>query len=196
MFALKVCQHVGHLRSAIIGEAIANTMEFLGHSVERVSHVGDFGTPLAIVVRRALDLDLAWTRQSADAQLRPTVSELAALYREGKALRDSDAAFATRVDEVLLVLQLQPPPHLDDAQRHRLVAWLSCCCNAAVCCHSIRRTWACVCEVSTRAFDRTFARLGVSARARGESHHVEQLPHVCQLLQVSVRARALGGDVA
>jgi hypothetical protein len=46
--------HVGHVRSAIIGHAIGNTLELLGHDVQRVSHVGDFGTPIALVVARAL----------------------------------------------------------------------------------------------------------------------------------------------
>jgi arginyl-tRNA synthetase len=48
--------HVGHVRSAIIGHAISNTLELLGHDVQRVSHVGDFGTPIALVVARALSL--------------------------------------------------------------------------------------------------------------------------------------------
>ncbi|MEL6332338.1 MAG: arginine--tRNA ligase, partial [Cyanobacteria bacterium J06626_26] len=33
--------HVGHLRSTIIGECIARTLEFLGHDVLRLNHVGD-----------------------------------------------------------------------------------------------------------------------------------------------------------
>ena len=36
--------HVGHLRSTIIGDAVAITLEFLGHNVIRANHVGDWGT--------------------------------------------------------------------------------------------------------------------------------------------------------
>ncbi len=36
--------HVGHLRSTIIGDAMARVLEFLGHKVLRQNHVGDWGT--------------------------------------------------------------------------------------------------------------------------------------------------------
>jgi arginyl-tRNA synthetase len=43
--------HVGHLRSAIIGDSLCRVLEFLGHrTVDRVSHVGDWGTPMGIVL--------------------------------------------------------------------------------------------------------------------------------------------------
>src|SRR5690606_5257902 len=34
--------HVGHLRSTIIGDAVARVLEFLGHQVIRQNHVGDW----------------------------------------------------------------------------------------------------------------------------------------------------------
>src|SRR5690606_39599499 len=36
--------HVRHLRSTIIGDAVARVLEFLGHTVIRQNHVGDCGT--------------------------------------------------------------------------------------------------------------------------------------------------------
>jgi hypothetical protein len=42
--------HVGHLRSTIIGEAIARLLEFVGHGVERVNHVGDWGTQFGMLI--------------------------------------------------------------------------------------------------------------------------------------------------
>ena len=36
--------HVGHLRSTIIGDAMARVLEYLGHRVIRQNHVGDWGT--------------------------------------------------------------------------------------------------------------------------------------------------------
>ena len=36
--------HVGHLRSTIIGDAIARILEFQGHDVLRINHIGDWGT--------------------------------------------------------------------------------------------------------------------------------------------------------
>ncbi len=36
--------HVGHLRSTIMGESISRVLEYLGHEVVRVNHIGDWGT--------------------------------------------------------------------------------------------------------------------------------------------------------
>lgn len=44
--------HVGHLRSIIIGDALARTFERLGHRVVRQNHVGDWGLPIAMVADR------------------------------------------------------------------------------------------------------------------------------------------------
>ena len=43
--------HVGHLRSTIIGESIARILEFRGHTVERVNHLGDWGTQFGMLIR-------------------------------------------------------------------------------------------------------------------------------------------------
>ena len=42
--------HVGHLRSTIIGDSIANLMEFLGHDVLRLNHIGDWGTQFGMLI--------------------------------------------------------------------------------------------------------------------------------------------------
>ena len=42
--------HVGHLRSTIIGDAIARVLEFLGHEVVRHNHVGDWGTQFGMLI--------------------------------------------------------------------------------------------------------------------------------------------------
>ena len=42
--------HVGHLRSTIIGDAIARTLAFLGDDVVRQNHLGDWGTQFGRVV--------------------------------------------------------------------------------------------------------------------------------------------------
>ena len=41
--------HVGHLRSTIIGDAICRILEFCGHEVLRVNHVGDWGTQVGVI---------------------------------------------------------------------------------------------------------------------------------------------------
>ena len=43
--------HVGHLRSTIIGEAVCRILEFVGFKVERVNHVGDWGTQFGMLIQ-------------------------------------------------------------------------------------------------------------------------------------------------
>ena len=43
--------HVGHLRSTIIGDAIARLLEFQGHDVLRLNHVGDWGTQFGMLLQ-------------------------------------------------------------------------------------------------------------------------------------------------
>src|SRR6185437_10619580 len=42
--------HVGHIRSTIIGDAIARIIEFLGHNVIRQNHLGDWGTQFGMLI--------------------------------------------------------------------------------------------------------------------------------------------------
>ncbi len=49
--------HVGHLRSTVIGDAIARLYERSGHAVIRQSHVGDWGLPIAMVVEKLIELE-------------------------------------------------------------------------------------------------------------------------------------------
>ncbi|MFO0858671.1 MAG: arginine--tRNA ligase [Phycisphaerales bacterium] len=53
--------HVGHLRSPIIGDAIARLMQRLGHKVIRQNHVGDWGLPIAMVTARVMRLQAVGT---------------------------------------------------------------------------------------------------------------------------------------
>ncbi len=48
--------HVGHLRTTIVGDAIARILAFLGHDVVRDNHVGDWGTPFGMLIEHLLDL--------------------------------------------------------------------------------------------------------------------------------------------
>ena len=42
--------HVGHLRSTVIGDTLARVLEFLGHDVVRLNHVGDWGTQFGMLI--------------------------------------------------------------------------------------------------------------------------------------------------
>jgi hypothetical protein len=43
--------HVGHLRSTIIGDSLSKVLEFLGHDVLRLNHVGDWGTQFGMLIK-------------------------------------------------------------------------------------------------------------------------------------------------
>src|ERR1700733_10802782 len=48
--------HVGHLRTTIVGDAIARVLEFAGHHVIRDNHVGDWGTPFGMLLEPLTDV--------------------------------------------------------------------------------------------------------------------------------------------
>ena len=90
--------HVGHLRSTIIGDAVARTLEFLGHKVIRQNHVGDWGTQFGMLL--AL-LEEQEDRASATREL----SDLEVFYRNAKQRFDESPAFAERARALVVKLQ-------------------------------------------------------------------------------------------
>jgi len=90
--------HVGHLRSTIIGDAIARVLEFEGHHVIRQNHLGDWGTQFGMLIEHLIET--GWTQQ-ADQQ----IGDLDALYREAKRRDDSDDDFAERARKRVVALQ-------------------------------------------------------------------------------------------
>jgi arginyl-tRNA synthetase len=48
--------HVGHLRSTVIGDSLVRLHEFLGHTVIRENHIGDWGRPFGMLIEHLLDL--------------------------------------------------------------------------------------------------------------------------------------------
>lgn len=47
--------HVGHLRSTVIGDSIARLLEYLGHNVLRINHIGDWGTQFGMLIAHLQD---------------------------------------------------------------------------------------------------------------------------------------------
>ncbi|MFD0854291.1 arginine--tRNA ligase, partial [Actinomadura adrarensis] len=92
--------HVGHLRTTIVGDAIARILEFLGHEVIRDNHVGDWGTPFGMLIEHLLDLG-----EEAAARDDSSVSDLTAFYQAARAKFDSDEAFAERSRRRVVSLQ-------------------------------------------------------------------------------------------
>ena len=84
--------HVGHLRSTIIGDALSRVLEFRGHSVLRLNHVGDWGTQFGMLLLHLAESRPGALGGGAAAELLP-MADLVALYREAKRRFDEDPTF-------------------------------------------------------------------------------------------------------
>lgn len=102
--------HVGHLRSAIIGDSIARTLGFLGHTVIRQNHVGDFGTQFGMLIRHAKDAAI----QGGQAH----ISDLDAYYKQASQRDKDDPQFAIEARQAVVALQNGDP------QATRLWHWI------------------------------------------------------------------------
>ena len=91
--------HVGHLRSTIVGDAIARVTEFVGDHVIRDNHVGDWGTPFGMLIEHLVDVG----EDSPDAALLRTDPN--SFYQAARVKFDSDPAFADRARERVVKLQ-------------------------------------------------------------------------------------------
>jgi arginyl-tRNA synthetase len=96
--------HVGHLRSTIIGDCLARTLQFLGHDVIRQNHIGDWGTPFGMLIEQMLDAGV--TADGGD------VNALSGFYRAARLKFDSDPAFAERARGRVVLLQQGDPATL------------------------------------------------------------------------------------
>lgn len=76
--------HVGHLRSTIIGDTISRLFEYLGCDVERINHVGDWGTQFGMLIAMLMEKGLA------DPEKELPISDLVAFYKEAKVRFDED----------------------------------------------------------------------------------------------------------
>jgi len=102
--------HVGHLRSTIIGDAVARTLEFVGDRVIRQNHVGDWGTQFGMLIAHLEDLS-----GSGASGRSAELSDLELFYRAAKQKFDADPAFATRARDYVVRLQ--------SGEKHCLELW-------------------------------------------------------------------------
>lgn len=92
--------HVGHLRSTIIGDCIARTLEFLGYKVLRLNHVGDWGTQFGMLITY-----LSQQKLSIEQIRAMDLSELLKVYRAAKVAFDEDTEFKLRAQKAVVALQ-------------------------------------------------------------------------------------------
>ena len=104
--------HVGHLRSANIGEAIKRLATLLGYSVIGDAHLGDYGRPLGFVVleikKRYPDLpyfDESYTGDYSEVELPITNEDLEKIYPEASQKAKDDEAYLEEGRDVTAKIQ-------------------------------------------------------------------------------------------
>ncbi|MEM8638743.1 MAG: arginine--tRNA ligase [Cyanobacteria bacterium P01_G01_bin.54] len=145
--------HVGHLRSTIIGDSIARILEFQGHDVVRLNHVGDWGTQFGMLISY-LGEAYPDALTTADAL---ELGDLVTFYKKAKQRFDEDEDFKATAREAVVRLQAG-----DDESR---------------------RAWQLLCDQSRREFQTIYDRLDIQISERGESFYNPLLPGVVELLE-------------
>ena len=98
--------HVGHLRTTIIGDALARLLDHLGAVVIRQNHLGDWGTQFGMLIEY-LDAhpDAKWRAADLPEGDTGTTSALDGLYKLARAEFDADPEFADRARRRVVALQ-------------------------------------------------------------------------------------------
>jgi arginyl-tRNA synthetase len=147
--------HVGHLRSTIIGDSIARILEFQGHDVLRLNHVGDWGTQFGMLI--------CYLREAYPAALTTAnaleIGDLVSFYKQAKKRFDEDEAFK-------------------EASRQEVVKLQSGAEDS-------RNAWQLLCEQSRREFQVIYDWLDVKLTERGESFYNPLLPGIVENLSQS-----------
>ncbi|XFA72538.1 arginine--tRNA ligase [Thermosynechococcaceae cyanobacterium Okahandja] len=142
--------HVGHLRSTIIGDCIARILEFLGHDVLRLNHVGDWGTQFGMLIAY-LDEVYPDALTMADAL---DLGDLVTFYKQAKQRFDADPDFQQKARQQVVALQ-------QGEERSR-------------------RAWQLLCNQSRREFQKIYDLLEIQLVERGESFYNPYLPKVVE----------------
>src|ERR1043166_958113 len=99
--------HVGHIRSTVLGDALARVAKFLGHEVIRDNHVGDWGTQFGMVIwgwKNLLD---------RHALQNDPLSEIVRVYKETNERATSDQEVREACRQELVKLQAGDRENLD-----------------------------------------------------------------------------------
>ncbi|MEZ7127501.1 arginine--tRNA ligase [Nonomuraea sp. AD125B] len=98
--------HVGHLRTTIVGDALARLHEHVGNTVIRQNHLGDWGTPFGMLIEHLLDIG----EEAAVEQLE--AGQGTEFYQAARAKFDGDEAFKQRARVRVTTLQSGDPDTL------------------------------------------------------------------------------------
>lgn len=156
--------HVGHLRSAIIGESVKRLGRFLGYHMIGDVHLGDWGLQMGLIIEELRDRqpELVYFNESYTGEYpgEPpfTISELEDIYPCASAKAKEDEAFKARAQEATLKLQSGYKP--------------------------FRAIWRHIMNVSLEDLKRNYNSLGVTFDLwKGESDAQEYIPGLIEDLQ-------------
>ncbi len=99
--------HVGHIRSTVLGDALARIAQFLGHEVIRDNHIGDWGTQFGMVIygwKNLLD------RQTLQ---RNPLAEIVRIYKETNQRATNDPQVREACRQELVKLQAGDKENID-----------------------------------------------------------------------------------
>jgi arginyl-tRNA synthetase len=147
--------HVGHLRPTIIGDAVARILEFQGHEVHRLNHIGDWGTQFGMLIQYLRETQPDVLEDPDNLR----IGDLEAFYISAKSRFDGEAAFADQSRQAVVDLQS------GDA--------------------TARTIWKAFCGESLRHCHDIYDLLDVSLIDRGESFYNDMLPGVVEELMNS-----------
>lgn len=91
--------HVGHLRSTVIGDALVRMLMYVGNTVVRENHVGDWGTPFGMLIEHLVDLGETHAAEEL------SVGDLDSFYRSARKKFDESEAFQARARARVVLLQ-------------------------------------------------------------------------------------------
>ncbi len=194
--------HVGHLRSTILGDALARLYSFLGHRVIADNHLGDWGTGFGMIL-------LGYKREGDPALLKSDpFGHLEKIYQKVQAqVKSEEKAYRDKVyDDALRSL---PPGENQQVEARRradeAVKTFDSLTNVAAKAELVklqqgdaenRRLWEEFRKFSMEALDRIYQRLGVQFdHTLGESFYNDMLPRVVDDLLKRNIARESKGAV-
>jgi arginyl-tRNA synthetase len=162
--------HVGHLRSTIIGDSLARLLEFLGHDVLRLNHVGDWGTQFGMLIAFLKEEQ----PEVMSGEEKTDLLHLMQWYRTSKERFDADADFKHRAQIQVVKLQTGDAEAL--------------------------KAWKLICDISRKGYQEIYDILDVHLIERAESYYNPMLPKVVAdlekkgLVQVSEGAKCIFMD--
>ncbi|WP_318202033.1 arginine--tRNA ligase [Streptomyces sp. SCL15-4] len=154
--------HVGHLRSAVIGDSVVQLLEFTGENVVRRHHIGDWGTQFGMLIQYLDEHPHELDHKAGEVTGEEAMSNLDRLYKAARKLFDSDEEFKTRARRRVVDLQAGDP--------HTLAMWQK------------------FVDESKIYFFSVFEKLDMEIRDAdivGESGYNDMLAETCRLLEES-----------